>query len=458
MGVTVLEDDDCIPAAVDLDNLDDDLSVVGSSRPSATRAGAVRKAMEVDVVEETVDLDSSTAGSSRQQPPRVPKRSAVEVLGDASSVAVTGVRKAPADPEAPKLEKCKLASVEVKSDSEDSSSSSSSSGSRTRRLSRQERLGAAAAAAVLSAAAPLDVDEAEKVTHTQITVPSKFAMRLQHEGGLIALMAETNTVIEVSPSAGDASKSVARISGKPEQAGRATVRLQEMCKDEADNDVAQVEAVKRRKREIEAALASGCDISEELEVPSAHFQAVLGAGGRNSLSAVRERCGGVMIVVQPSMVPGGPLLAMIGPGKAQHVLRAKEELSNRLTEALGGKAASAGAPKGPTGADVDAELRAVEEQVLLQMAAQAGARAAAAAAPAAGIRSATVAKPDPARSQPPAAREEPLIVQLEETQLSAAATDSAASGPRESTGKPSEVLESKLPVPSAPPTALGPQS
>lgn len=55
---------------------------------------------------------------------------------------------------------------------------------------RRQCHGAAAATALLTATKPLDVDEATQVIQRQVSFPTSFAGPLQHEGGLVQIMAE----------------------------------------------------------------------------------------------------------------------------------------------------------------------------------------------------------------------------------------------------------------------------
>lgn len=56
---------------------------------------------------------------------------------------------------------------------------------------RRQCHGAAAATALLTATKPLDVDEATQVIQRQVSFPTSFAGPLQHEGGLVQIMAES---------------------------------------------------------------------------------------------------------------------------------------------------------------------------------------------------------------------------------------------------------------------------
>eukprot|EP00913_Durusdinium_trenchii_P027103 g25434.t1 len=152
----------------------------------------------------------------------------------------------------------------VESDSD--SSSSGSQRSRSKRLAS----GAAAATALLSAAQPLDVDEAERVMSRVLCLPTAFVGPLQHEGGLVEVMAD---------------------------AGRPT---------------------------------GSDDRGEEVSIPEPLLCAALGPNGRD-LPKVREPCGNVMIALMPPK--SGELLALIGPGTQEQVQSAKKELLRRIAVA-----------------------------------------------------------------------------------------------------------------------------
>lgn len=214
--------------------------------------------------------------------------------------------------------------VDVGSGSESTScSSSSGSGSRARyaraaaRL--QQRAGAAAAAAVLSAAAPLDVDEDDRVCEREVVLPTDFALRLQHEGDLVALMADTGTVISARPGTAGSTTGL-HIAGRTTGTARAAWQLEQLHRDH----VAQEELSTKMAAE-EAVTAR----LEQLEIPSALMSRIMGANGKG-LEEVREKCGGIMIALQPPSVSGGPLIAFIGPGQREYVLLAKRELTRRL--------------------------------------------------------------------------------------------------------------------------------
>jgi len=211
----------------------------------------------------------------------------------------------------------------IDSGSESSSSSSSSddrSRSRGRRVrTAQERLGAAAGAAILTAAAPLDVDECDAIVERELSMPTDLAMELQHEGGLVAIMAETSTVIAAWPLP-DTGRSVLRISGNGGGVGRAAWQLEQLREEH------------RSRQEAAAQVAEERDANErleQLEIPPERMSAVVGPNGAH-LAQIREKCGGIMIALQPSADPRGPLTAFIGPGRRASVLLAKRELQRRL--------------------------------------------------------------------------------------------------------------------------------
>lgn len=105
----------------------------------------------------------------------------------------------------------------------ESSSSSSSIGHKNR---RNNTVGAAAATALLSSQAPLDIDEAERLIEKAISLPTAFAARLQHEGGMVAIMAEFSVNISVLPSELDAEESIVSISGTGQAIGHASSHVE----------------------------------------------------------------------------------------------------------------------------------------------------------------------------------------------------------------------------------------
>jgi len=98
--------------------------------------------------------------------------------------------------------------VNIDSESE-SGSTSSGDTSRSRSRSRDranKRLGAAAATALVTATIPFDVEECDRIVERELALPTAFAMQLQHEGGLVAVMADTGTVVGVTPKMGQQPK------------------------------------------------------------------------------------------------------------------------------------------------------------------------------------------------------------------------------------------------------------
>lgn len=205
--------------------------------------------------------------------------------------------------------------VAIDSGSDGGSSSSSSSRSRSR--SRNKHLGAAAGAALLTAAAPLDVDECEKVVDQEINFPTPFAMQLQHAGNMVAVMAETGTVIGVSPL--ETGNCILRISGTSASVKQASWQLEQL-------HARHIEEERIALREAEA------NVIENLEFPSDFLNALVGPNGA-ALVELRERCGGIMIAMQPPTCEGAPMTAFIGPGERANVDRAKEDLVRRLGQA-----------------------------------------------------------------------------------------------------------------------------
>mmetsp|Transcript_160578 Transcript_160578/g.283134 ORF Transcript_160578/g.283134 Transcript_160578/m.283134 type:complete len:393 (-) Transcript_160578:12-1190(-) len=240
--------------------------------------------------------------------------------------------------------------VNIDSDSDEGSSSSSSRRSRSRSRDRGNKsLGAAAATALLTAAAPLDVDECARIVERTLALPTSFAMPLHHEGGTVAIMAETGTVISVSPK--DSQDSTVHVSGVADAVGKALWQLQELHETHVKEATAAAAA---------AEAAAKLEHMEQLEIPSRHMSAVVGPNGA-SIADVRAKCGGIMIAIQPPSEPGGPLMAVIGPGERTNVLLARRELRKRLEAAE--PAAAADAPMAtatPTDAHTATATKAAE--------------------------------------------------------------------------------------------------
>mmetsp|Transcript_122965 Transcript_122965/g.244669 ORF Transcript_122965/g.244669 Transcript_122965/m.244669 type:complete len:375 (-) Transcript_122965:45-1169(-) len=200
--------------------------------------------------------------------------------------------------------------VDINSDEESSPSSDSGSSSRSRSRQRNKSVGAAAATALLSAAEPLELDAADRDAERELTLATSFAARLQHEGGLVAIMVDTGSQISIMPLEADPSKSVLRICGGAHAVGRATA------------------SVEVAHEQYQRALSSG-PVLGRVEVPAAYLGPVIGANGEGLLE-VREKCAGIMIALMPAEQPGGPTVAVLGPGDAVQVSNAERELRSRL--------------------------------------------------------------------------------------------------------------------------------
>jgi len=208
--------------------------------------------------------------------------------------------------------------VESDDDGAVSSSSSSSTTSRSRR--GQKRLGAAAAAALVTASEPLDVDEADRVVKRQIELPTALALQLQHEGDLMAIMAETAANIRVEQL--DAKNSVLSISGASSSVGRAAWQVQQLqaSHEQKDGDAGG-------EKGAEPGFAS-------FKFPHQCVSAVVGHDGRD-LPAIRKICGDIMIALSPPSSSEEPWTACIGPGDASNLQKAVAELTRRLEAAKG---------------------------------------------------------------------------------------------------------------------------
>ncbi|CAK9073705.1 unnamed protein product [Durusdinium trenchii] len=199
----------------------------------------------------------------------------------------------------------------VESDSD--SSSSGSQRSRSKRLAS----GAAAATALLSAAQPLDVDEAERVMSRVLCLPTAFVGPLQHEGGLVEVMADCMVNISVQPVDMKPKDTEIKISGTEHAVGRAVSQIE-----------LHFEPFAEAERKAKAEAESGH--MEEVSIPEPLLCAALGPNGRD-LPKVREPCGNVMIALMPPK--SGELLALIGPGTQEQVQSAKKELLRRIAVA-----------------------------------------------------------------------------------------------------------------------------
>eukprot|EP00434_Breviolum_minutum_P038408 symbB.v1.2.034068.t1/scaffold4254.1/size42344/2 len=195
----------------------------------------------------------------------------------------------------------------VESDSESSSAGSSAQ--------RRQCHGAAAATALLTATKPLDVDEATQVIQRQVSFPTSFAGPLQHEGGLVQIMAECDVNISVQP--GDSVDATAiSISGTEHAVGRAVAQIELQFK-------AFAEAERKAKEEAES------NHMDQVKIPEQLLCGAVGPNGRD-LPQVREKCG-VMIALMPP--ESGNLTAHIGPGREEQVQFAKAELLQRISAA-----------------------------------------------------------------------------------------------------------------------------
>mmetsp|Transcript_27339 Transcript_27339/g.63745 ORF Transcript_27339/g.63745 Transcript_27339/m.63745 type:complete len:320 (+) Transcript_27339:98-1057(+) len=200
--------------------------------------------------------------------------------------------------------------VDIESDS--GSSSSSSSGIER----RNKRVGAAAATALLTSQKPLDIEEAEQLHTRELEFPTSFAARFHHEGGLVAIMVESGTDINLRPSISDQEKSVLHITGTDHGVGRAASQIQLAF----ETHVAAQELAADDGKE---------DHLVQLEVPSSQAGRLMKNGGA-LIAKVRESHSGVMIAVQPPTEPGGPALAVIGPGRLPAVKKASAALKVKL--------------------------------------------------------------------------------------------------------------------------------
>merc|ERR1719195_235728 len=132
-----------------------------------------------------------------------------------------------------------------------------------------------------AAAAVVDIDEAERVVHRDLALPTAFAVRWQHEGGLVAIMVETGAQISIQPHDASPPDSVVRISGVAGAVGKAVANLELAHANHLEADAA-------RAREAEAQ-----PLLVRIEVPAAHVNAVTGTNGE-AVAALREKCGGIM--------------------------------------------------------------------------------------------------------------------------------------------------------------------
>eukprot|EP00927_Polykrikos_kofoidii_P038483 TRINITY_DN32840_c0_g1_i1.p1 TRINITY_DN32840_c0_g1~~TRINITY_DN32840_c0_g1_i1.p1 ORF type:complete len:469 (+),score=68.44 TRINITY_DN32840_c0_g1_i1:114-1409(+) len=227
------------------------------------------------------------------------------------------------------FQKCLLAATSVDSGDDSSSSSSSRSRSRQRVAAVQRSGGAAAGAAIVSATAPLDVDEADRVEEREMFFPTTEAMHLEQEGCLITVMVESGACISMRPlppgsDAEDGNTSVIRFTGSTAAVTRAASEIVRMHR-----DLVQTHAETARS---EAATAEN-SVLQQLNIPANLMSAIVGSDG-SALGDIRMRCGGIMIALHPSEDLADQLTALIGPGPRESVFQAKRELQERLEGAI----------------------------------------------------------------------------------------------------------------------------
>ncbi|CAE8628739.1 unnamed protein product [Polarella glacialis] len=249
------------------------------------------------------------------------RRAATKTSATATTTAAAAAAPAPkAAPVARRKEKAKTRGADVcVAVGSDSESSSSGSSSRSRSQRRKQAVGAVAATALLSSLQPLDIDEAERLTEREMRLPTSFAGRLQHEGGMVAVMVEFQVNISVLPAGTDLKDSTITISGTALAVGRAVSQLDLLFRNVA-------EAERRAADEAEQQQMT------RVLVPQKHMVAVVGPNG-SGLPKVREKCGGIMIALMPPETSDGPLTAFIGPGPRDQRALAERELLDRLRQA-----------------------------------------------------------------------------------------------------------------------------
>lgn len=213
--------------------------------------------------------------------------------------------------------------VDIGSDSDSSSSSSDTRRSRSRSV-RNKRTGAAAATALLTSHDPLDIDEAERVIVRELVLPTRFAAQLQCEGGAVAIMVEMGVDISVLPREADPNESALLISGTRHSVGRAAAELGLQHAAFLKGEEAEAQA-REKAKDCAQVIAS-------VELPSEHAILVLNSNGA-LVRELRAKCGGLMIALQPSEKPGGPLTVFIGPGDRAQVAKAEQELHDHLLDA-----------------------------------------------------------------------------------------------------------------------------
>ncbi|CAE7364615.1 aurkb-a, partial [Symbiodinium pilosum] len=147
---------------------------------------------------------------------------------------------------------------------------------------------------------------------------TSFAGPLQHEGGLVAVMAESGASISAQQGA-TPTDTVVCVEGTGEAVDKAAAQIQQMFDEFAEAE--------RKKVDSEQ--------MDQVEIPQKLLSATVGPNG-SELPKVRESCGGVMIALMPPS-EGGHLTAFIGPGTSEQVQQAKEELLRRLRRAESGE-------------------------------------------------------------------------------------------------------------------------
>eukprot|EP00747_Dinoflagellata_sp_TGD_P022812 gnl/TRDRNA2_/TRDRNA2_129342_c2_seq1.p1 gnl/TRDRNA2_/TRDRNA2_129342_c2~~gnl/TRDRNA2_/TRDRNA2_129342_c2_seq1.p1 ORF type:complete len:478 (+),score=118.33 gnl/TRDRNA2_/TRDRNA2_129342_c2_seq1:66-1436(+) len=296
-----------------------------------------------------------------------------------STAAATGVKR---QRKVVDLAEDDVVAIESGNESSGSSSSSSSSG-RSRIRSRNQTFGAAAATALLSASQAVDVDESERVIERQLALPVGSATRLQQVGEFISVMADTGSVINVAAHVDNPKESMLHISGTEIAVGRAVSQLEmlyighlqsvlrpgaavlirglqsnpqlngtegccERWDEKAQRWVVRIETAEQTRHmslkvmnldalestpqapQPEATVEAPChNVMAQVEVPAELMSAVVGPNG-SALVELRNACGGIMIAMQPSEQPGGPLTAFVGPGPKEHVELAERTLRKRL--------------------------------------------------------------------------------------------------------------------------------
>merc|ERR1712216_793374 len=148
----------------------------------------------------------------------------------------------------------------------------------------------------------------------ELTLPTAFAMQFQHGGDIVAIMAETGTVIGVSPL--ETGNSTLSISGKSAAVKQASWQVEQL-------NAAHMEEERVASRLVEA------PVLEYFEFPRELMNEIVGPNG-SAIVELRERCGGIMIAMQPPTCEHGSMTAVIGPGRKADANSAKEELARRV--------------------------------------------------------------------------------------------------------------------------------